>query len=83
MLKGKHSRVSHGKPIKGKKRAKKKILLQRELNSGTSCSQSKSFDKILFDKADCKEINLSTALHSEPQNVHAKRISLYSFKEKI
>lgn len=66
---------------KKKKRTKKTILFQRELNSRTSCSQSKSFDNILFDKTDCKEINLSTALHSEPQNVHVKRILLQSFSQ--
>lgn len=42
-----------------------------------------SFDNVLFDKADCKEINLSKAFYSEPQNVHVKHILSYNFKEKI
>lgn len=65
-----------------KEKVKKKKNYSEWLNTVTGCSDSKIFGNILFDQADCKEINLSTGYYSEPQNVHIKHISLHNLNEK-
>lgn len=65
-----------------KGKSKKKKYYSEWLNTVTGCSDSKIFGNISFDKADCKEINLSTVFYSNPQNVHIKHISPHNLNEK-